>query len=193
MTYKDVAGGYKIAIFNTETRSIMLTLDYGDGIPNVLIDDEGNLGVVIGTGNSNFVYQVYDFETLVLQNESTFSLEEFLPPGPLQGAVYDSTLFYLNSLAQPSAVSFGPAYFDFENNTDFVIDILGIVQQVESETQYNITLTAMRFSKEAKVFLIGYANANLSSGIEGGVLVISKKGALLERIEVPFVPTYFIK
>jgi len=193
MTYKDVAGAYKIAIFNTETRSIIGTLDYGDGIPNVFIDDEGNLGVVIGTGNSVFVYQVYDIETLLLQRELLFILDKFLPPGPLQGTVYGNTLFYTNSLAQPSPVTFGPAYFNFENNTDFVIDILSIVQEVELETQFTISLTAMRYIEEAEVFLMGYANANFSAEIVGGVLVISKTGTLLERIEVPFAPTYFIK
>lgn len=193
MTYKDAAGAYKVAIFNTETRSIMLTLDYGDGVPNVLIDDEGNIGVVIGTGNSNFVYQVYDIETLILQRETLFVLDKFLPPGPLQGAVYGNTLFYTYSLAQPSPVTLGPAYFDFENNTDFVIDILSIVQQVELETQFTIALTAMRYIAEVEVFLMGYANVNSSTEITGGVLVISKTGTILERIEVPFAPTYFIK
>lgn len=193
MTYKDAAGAFKIAIFNTETRAIMLTLDYGEGIPNVLIDDEGNIGVVIGTGNSNFVYQVYDIETLLLQRESFFVLDKYLPPGPLKGAVHGNTLFYTNSLAQPAPVTFGPAYFDLENNTDFVIDIISIVQQVEVETQFPIALTAMRYIEEAEVFLMGYANANITTEIVGGVLVINKTGTLLERIEVPFAPTYFIK
>ncbi len=193
MTYKDAAGVYKTAIFNTETRTIIRTLDHGEGIPNVLIDDEGNLGVIIGTGNSVFVYQVYDMETLILQRESLFILDKFLPPGPLQGAVYGNTLFYTNSLAQPSPVTFGPAYFNFENDTDFVIDILSIVQQVEQETQFTIALTAMQYIEEAEVFLMGYAIANFTTEINGGVLVISKTGTLLERIEVPFAPTYFIK
>ena len=193
MTYKDAAGTYKIAIFNTETRTIINTLDYGEGIPNVLIDDEGNLGVIIGTGNSVFVYHVYDIETLILQRESLFILDKFLPPGPLQGAVYGNTLFYTNFLAQPSPLTYGPAYYNFESDTDFVIDIISIVQQVELETQYTIDLTAMRYIEEAEVFLMGYANDDFATGIIGGVLVISKTGTLLERIEVPFAPTYFIK
>ncbi|NNJ87917.1 MAG: hypothetical protein HKP53_00820 [Eudoraea sp.] len=192
MTYKDAAGAFKIAIFNTESRSILATLDYGEAIPNVLIDDEGNLGILIGTGNSNFIYQVYDIETLLLQRESSFVLDKYLPPGPLKGAIYGNTLYYINSLAQPSPVTFGPAYFNFENNTDFVIDILSIVQQVELETQFSIALTDLRYIEEAEVFLLGYANANVSNEIVGGVLVISKTGTLLERIEVPFAPTYFI-
>jgi len=193
ITYKDAAGAYKIAIFNTETGAILLTLNYGEGIPNVLIDEEGNIGVIIGTSNSNFVYQVYDIETLLLQRESFFILDKYLPPGPLKGAVQGNTLFYSNSLAQPAPVLFGPAYFNFENNTDFVIDILGIVQQVELETQFTIALTTLRYIEKAEVFLFGYANANISNELVGGVLVISKAGVLLERIEVPFVPTYFIK
>ena len=193
MTYKDEAGAFKIAIFNTETRAIIATLDFGEGIPNALIDDEGNLGVVIGTGNSVFVYQVYDIETLLIQRELPFILDKFLPPGPLQGAVHGNTLYYTNSLAQPSPVFFGPAYYEFDSNTDFVIDILSIVQQVEVETQFSIALTAMRYIEEAEVYLMGYANADLTTEVVGGVLVISKTGTLLDRIEVPFAPTYFIK
>ncbi len=192
MTYRDVSGAYKIAIFNTETRTVISTLSYGEGIPTVLIDENGNIGVIVGNGNSNFMYQVFDIETLMLQRESMFVLNTFLPPGPFKGAIYGNTLFYANSLAQPSPVSSGPAYFNFEDNSDFVIDILGIVQQVELETQFTIALTAMKYIKEAEVFLIGYANANESGKVEGGVLVISKTGGLVERIEVPFVPTYFI-
>jgi hypothetical protein len=193
MTYKDAAGAYKIAIFNTESRSILATLEFGEAVPNVVIDEDGNIGVVIGTGNSNFLYHTYDIETLFLQRESFFVLDKFLPPGPLQGAVYGNTLFYTNSLAQPSPIAFGPAYFDFENNTDFVIDILSIVQAVETEMGFTIALTAMRYIEDTEVFLVGYANANISTEIVGGVLVISKTGSLLERIEVPFAPTYFVK
>lgn len=193
MTYRDAAGAYKIAIFNTETRSILATLEYGEAVPSVLIDEDGNIGIVIGTGNSNFAYQVYDIETLQLQRESFFMFNKFLPPGPLQGAVYGNTLFYSNSLAQPAPITFGPAYFNFESNTDFVIDILSIVQAAETETGFTIALTDMRYIEEAEIFLVGYANANISPEIVGGVLVISKTGTLLERIEVPFAPTYFIK
>ncbi|NNK21381.1 MAG: hypothetical protein HKP07_08730 [Flavobacteriaceae bacterium] len=193
ITYKDEAGNYKIVVYNTETRNVMITLDYGPGIPNLLIDELGNLGILVGLGNSDFVYYVLDIETLNEINEFTFSLNEFLPPGPLQGDVFDTTLFYTNYLAQPSEIPFGPAYFDFVTNENFIVDILGIVQQVELETQFTLALTALRYYNEAEVFLMGYADASSQIELRGGVLIISKSGQLLSRIELPFVPTYFVK
>jgi hypothetical protein len=193
LAFREEAGAYKVVIFNTETRSVMLTLDYGSGIPSILIDENGNIGILIGTGNSNFVYQVLDIETLDQEGESAFILDEFLPPGTLQGEVYGSTLFYTNYFAQPTSVPFGPAYFNFATNENFEIDVLGIVQEVEAETQLTVVLTAQRYYKDADVFLMGYANSGSQSEVAGGVLVISKTGQLIRRIELPFVPTYFVK
>ncbi|MBT8282243.1 MAG: hypothetical protein KJO86_00775 [Muriicola sp.] len=193
ITYRDEAGNYKVVVFNTESRNIMLTLDYGFGIPNLLIDELGNVGILVGLGNSDFIYQVFDLETLDEINEFAFSLDEFLPPGPLQGNIFDRTLYYTNSLAQPSAVPFGPAYFDFETNVNFVVDILGIVQQVETDTGFTIALTALRYYNDAEIFLMGYADASSPADLNGGVIAISKTGQLLSRIELPFVPTYFVK
>ena len=88
---------------------------------------------------------------------------------------------------------FGPAFYDFVKDENVVIDILSIVQEVEAATQFTVNLTALRYFEEEEVFLMGYANAFTPNGIKGGVLVISREGNLLERIEVPFAPTYFVK
>ena len=193
VTYKDENGRYVVAVFNTETRALLQTFDFATGIPNLLINEIGNLGIIIGTGNENFVYQIYDIETLALQNEIQFQLNEFLPAGPLQGAVFGNTLYYTNLFAQPATVPFGPAFYDFVKDENVVIDILSIVQEVEAATQFTVNLTALRYFEEEEVFLMGYANAFTPNGIKGGVLVISREGNLLERIEVPFAPTYFVK
>ena len=193
VTYRDANGAYKVAIFNTESREIILTLDFGPGIPNVLIDDLGNIGIIIGSGGSNFVYQEIDAETLDQISETTFVLDKFLPPGPHRGSIYGTTLYYTNFLAQPAPVLYGPAYFDLGTGENFELDILSIVQEVEDDTGLTIDLTALQYYEEPGIFLMGYAIAGSGVELKGGVLAISKSGLLLERIELPFVPTYFVK
>lgn len=192
-TYRDESGSYKIGIFDAENRTLMRTLDFNTGIPNVLIDDLGNIGILVGLGNSIFTYRVFDIETLDQLSETPFTLDVFLPPGPLQGSVFGSTLYYTEFLAQPSEVPFGPAFFDFGTNTGSEIDILGVVQQVEADTGSNVDLTAIRYYNDAGVFLVGYADTDFQNGLNGGVLVISNTGQLQARIPLPFVPTYFVE
>jgi hypothetical protein len=153
----------------------------------------GDIGIIVGKGNTNFTYQVYDIESLSLIIETDFTLNKFLPPGPLKGAVFNDVLYYTNFLAQPSSVPFGPAFYDFVLAENKVIDIVSIVQQVEQETQFTVDVTAMRYLESAGVFLMGYVNVNTATSVEGGILFISKEGVLLDRVEVPFAPTYIIK
>lgn len=193
LSYRGADDNYYITVFNTETRTIMQTFDLNSDIPNILIDELGNLGIISGKENNTFAYQVYDIESLILINEVYFSLNKYLAPGPLKGSIYENTLYYSNFYAQPSSVPFGPAYFDFVLDNNVVIDMISIVRQVEEETQFSIDLTAMQYIASAEVFVMGYGNIDNANTIVGGILIIAKDGTLLERIEVPFAPTYFIK
>ncbi len=193
ITYRAGNGDYKVAIFNTESSEVMETLEFGTAIPNVLIDDAGKIGILIGSGNSEFIYRNLDFETLIQTSERTLTLNEFFPAGPFQGSFYGNTLYYVNSFAQPSAIPFGPAYYDFDQAENYEVDIMGVVQQVENELGTDIDLTSLRFYQEEGLFLIGYVLAGSQTSLEGGVLAVSKTGALLERQSLDFVPTYFIQ
>jgi hypothetical protein len=193
LSYRGVDDNFHVTIFNTETRSIIQTFDFNSDIPNILIDELGNLGIISGKANNSFAYQVYDIESLILINEVNFNLNKYLNPGPLKGAIYENTLYYSNSYAQPSIVPFGPAYFDFVLDKNIIIDMISIVRQVEEETQFSIDLTAMQYIASDEVFVMGYGNIDNANMITGGILIIAKDGTLLERIEVPFAPTYFIK
>jgi len=193
VSYQDEVGKYQVGIFNTETKAILQTFDFGNDVPSILIDDMGDIGIIIGKGNNNFTYQVYDLETLSPIIETDFTFNKYLAPGPLQGAIFGDVLYYTNFLAQPSAVPFGPAYYDFVLNENRVIDIVSIVQQVEQATQFTVDVTAMRYLEKAGVFLMGYVNVNTANSVEGGILIISKEGVLIDRVEVPFAPTYIIK
>ncbi len=193
LSYRGTDDNYHVIVFNTETRSIIQTFDLNSDIPNILIDELGNLGIISGKANNSFGYQVYDIESLILINEVNFNLNKFLTPGPLKGSIYENTLYYSNFYAQPSAVPFGPAYFDFVLDKNVVIDMISIVRQVEEETQFSIDLTAMHYIASDEVFVMGYGYIDNANTIVGGILIIAKDGTLLERIEVPFAPTYFIK
>ncbi|NNE03331.1 MAG: hypothetical protein HKN52_09210 [Eudoraea sp.] len=193
VSYQDAVGNYQVGIFNTATGAFLQTFDFGSDVPSILIDDMGDIGIIVGKGNTNFTYQVYDIETLNPIIETDFTLNKYLPPGPLKGAVINDILYYTNFLAQTSSVPFGPAYYDFVLDENNVIDIVSIVQQVELETQFTVDVTAMRYLESAGVFLMGYVNVNTAVSVEGGILIISKEGVLLDRVEVPFAPTYIIK
>lgn len=193
ITYRAGNGAYKLAIFNTETREVIQALDFGTGIPNVLIDGEGNIGILLGLGNAQFIYRTLDFETLEQISESNLTLNEFFPAGPLQGSVYGTTLYYTNFLVQPSVVPFGPAHFDLAKSENVEIDIIRIIQEVEAEMEINIDLTTLRYFDYGEVFLVGYARVSADTSREGGVLGISKTGQLQDRIVLPFVPTYFLR
>lgn len=193
LSYLDGVGNYQVGIFNTETGAIIQSMFFGSNIPSILIDEMGDLGVIVGKGNNNFTYEVYDIETLNPIMETDFTLNRYLPPGPLQGAIFGDVLYYTNFLAQPSAVPYGPAYYDFVLDENNVIDIVSIVQQLEQTTQFTVDVTAMRYLETADVFIIGYVNVNTANSVEGGVLIISKEGTIIDRVEVPFAPTYIIK
>jgi hypothetical protein len=193
VTYKAGGGAYKIAILNTESGEVLQTLDLGAGIPNVLIDDTGDIGILLGLGNSEFVYRTLAFETLEETTSRTFSLNEFFPAGPFQGSVFGTTLYYVNSYAQPAAVPFGPAYVDIVKGQNFNVDIVGIVQEVEAELGLDIDLTSLRYYEETGVFLLGYAQLNSQFQQEGGVVALSKTGNFIDRLPLPFVPTYFLR
>ena len=40
---------------------------------------------------------------------------------------------------------------------------------------------------------MGYAESTLEESWDGGVMVIAENGELIDIIELPFVPTYFVK
>jgi hypothetical protein len=67
-----------------------------------------------------------------------------------------------------------------------------IVREVQIDLGATIILTAFGYQESGKAFLVGYTMEN-STLFEGGVLVISEQGRLLDNITVPFVPVYFIQ
>lgn len=190
--YLDDQANYKAAILDTDASVLLKTLDFGSATPSIIIDNTGDIAIFTGIDRSEYGYTVYDFDTLEIISESLFSLNRFFSPGPLQADLIDGILYYPHFYAQPSVVPYGPAIYDFENQENTILDMFTIVQEVQNELQAPIILTSFGYQEDGHTFLVGYTKEN-STLFEGGILVISEQGQLLENIPVPFVPLYFIR
>ncbi len=192
LTYLDLSNNYKIAIIDTESFSITRLLNFGAFLPNIFINDEDDVVVLKSIQGENYSYTVYDANSLEPGVEFSFALTRYFDPGFLNGRFIEDKLYYYVFYAQPADFRFGPAYFDLNSNEETLIDFISIALQVENELGKNIQLTSQGIDEENGTFLIGYANLNNSTSLDGGVIAVSFEGELLENIELPFVPTYFL-
>lgn len=193
ISYKSAAGNYHVAIINTDTNSVLSNLSFGDSRASLLIDEKGDLVVIKSKTGFDNSYIVYDLETLEIVDENTFVLNRFFAPGPLAAEFSVDKLFYTNFFAQPSEVNFAPAVFDFVSGENSVVDIFEIVRKIETELGESIVLISRSFDMQSNTFFIGYQKRTLDNSFAGGILIINPKGELLEHIQVPFVPTYFVE
>ncbi len=193
VTYRDVGGQYHTEVFEDGDTSIRQSLEFGGGTPSFFIEEAGDLTMITSTGGNQYLKVLYDFQTLEPFSETPFSVNRFFPPGPLDATLADERLYYLNFYAQPSPVPFGPAIYDFIRAENQIIDMIGIVQELEEASGESITLTAYDYRAEGRAFLLGYTS-DFSNGLfQGGVLVISESGELLQNLETPFIPISFVK
>lgn len=193
LLYLDQQNSYKVAVINTDSNGLIGTLDFGSVTPSIFIDQNGDMAVILGAGSSDYQYELIDLETLNTIQDKRFSLNNFFSPGPLEAYFADEKLFYLNLYVQPSPITFGPAVYDFITESNSVIDMIAIVQELEQDSQAKIELSAFYYDIDSRVFLMGYAKLDDAENLEGGVLVISPEGKRLETIPLTFAPTYFVK
>ncbi|MEX0288584.1 MAG: hypothetical protein AB3N14_05695, partial [Flavobacteriaceae bacterium] len=99
---------------------------------------------------------------------------------------------YINTYIQPAPIVAGPAIYDFMKSENSIIDMIAIANNVEQELGTPIVLSAIDYKKEGDVFLVGYGKP-VGSSLEGGVLVISSVGVLIDHIILPFAPTYIVQ
>jgi hypothetical protein len=190
--YLDNNDRYHLVVFNTEEASIVRSFDFGDQIPAFLIDDFGNFVLLIGR-DGIFSKEIYSIQNMDLLMSDTFQLSEFFEPGPLEAYLMQNKLYYQSALVQPAPVPSTPAILDFDTGLRHTVDILSIREIVMQEIGGDIIPTAFGYRTENSVFLMGYAKATNNISFEGGVLAISESGGLIQALELPFVPTYFIK
>jgi len=193
VTYLTSKGDYRTVLVDDATSGILRTWDFGPHVPSFFIDEAGDIALITGLDGNNYQYTIYDFDTLEKLSETPFSVDRFFAPGPLQAEYIGDKLYYLNYYAQPSPIPYGPAIYDFILGENRILDIIGIVHDLQLEKGGAITLTAHRYSPQGKAFLFGYASDFNNGRFEGGILVISEDGTLIKNIETSFVPIYFLE
>lgn len=193
VTFRSATGAYRTLTYDASDLSLLASWDFGTAIPSVFIGESGDVVVITGAGGNSYLQTLYNFDTLEKLEETPFEVNRFFPPGPLEAQLIANRLYYLNFYAQPSLVPFGPAIYDFILKENLIIDTVGIVQELEQESGDVITLTAYGYLAEGKTFLLGYTRDFNSGLFQGGVLVISETGEVIENIQTPFIPIYFVK
>jgi len=193
VTYLNDEAEYHIAVIEPTTNSILTNMNLGGFSPSILIDDQGNFVIVESKDGGGNSYSRYDIETLESIDGGSFELSRSFVPGYLNSEFIDNKLYFQNLYAQPSTLVFGPAIYDFETNTETIIDLVGIVAHFQEENKTSIVPISQGYDPTSGSFLIGYGNIDNINELAGGVLAISEKGNLIGHVELPFVPTYFVK
>lgn len=192
LTYLDASNNYNISVIDVATNSIQKKLEFGKRIPNVLLNDFGDIVILKSEQGENYSYVIYDSVTLESNTEVDFALRRYFDPGVLSARLIENKLLYYSLYVQPASIKFGPAFFDFETNTETLLDIERLVFDFEVEKGQSIQLISQGYNEANEAFLVGYANLNDNAVIDGGVLIISYEGKLIENVALPFAPTYFL-
>ncbi|NAS10870.1 hypothetical protein [Poritiphilus flavus] len=190
LTYLDSSAEFNVAIVDTQQEEVQLFLNYGEAIPCVFTDDQGNIVVLADMGDGQFDYFTYDAQSLELIETRSFSLNEFFGPGSVPVKLIDDKLFFRDQYVQPSPVVFGPGIYDFANGAESGIDMITISQQVSSGLGTIVNITDFDFQNG--FFLVSYSNLSPIGDPEGGVLIISEDSVVMEHIRLDFSPTLLV-
>ncbi|MET1258412.1 hypothetical protein ABV409_03680 [Flagellimonas sp. DF-77] len=193
ITYRTAGGQFKVATYDIATKNLIGTLDFADFSPSLFIDDSQNLAVIKSNVGTEAQLELYDFDSLELLDSRPLGFTQFFDPGELDAELIDGKLYYSAAYAQPSPVTFGPAIFDTETGTNDLLGFIDSYSSVQTNLQTNLTLTAQGYSAAQNLFFIGFVDSNSATFDAGGVMVIAADGTLLDTIEVPFAPIYFVK
>lgn len=193
LPFRDSIENYQVAIVDTDNAALLQTLDFGGAATSVFINAMDELVVLSSLDQANYQYTFYDLQTLFPNNQGNFVLSKFFAPGPLQASISNDKLYYTNFFPQPYPLTSGPAVFDLATGEDQVIDILSIVEEIETEIGEPIVLTDIHFFEEEGLFAVGYAEAGDLETWDGGIIFLRTNGEIVYRRELPFVPTYIVR
>jgi hypothetical protein len=192
LTYRDNADNYKVAIVDTATNTILTRLEFGTLVPNIFINEVGDVVILKSNRGEDYSYAIYNANSFETTGEVDFSLTRYFDPGILMARLIEQKLFYYSLYIQPAAVRFGPATFDLNTNVETLVDMERIVNEVENQNGKRMRLISQGIDEQSGVYLVGYANLNDSNTYDGGMLIVSFEGDLIKNIALSFVPTYFL-
>ncbi|NNF19493.1 MAG: hypothetical protein HKN61_06915 [Flavobacteriaceae bacterium] len=186
-------GNYKLSIINTDEEIVQQQLDLGSGVASVIIEESGNLAIISRSIDNDYKLAVYDLKTVQLLETMRFNVNRFFEPGPVNAILQAGRLYYTHYYAQPAAVPFGPAIYDFTGGGNTIFDMPAIEKSVSEELSQKIRLTFVKFLPVSKLFAVGYFEDRQETEVRGGILLITEEGELTEKITFPFAPSFIME
>lgn len=193
--YMDSSSNHKLAVVDTNLNTLIKTFDFGQFAPSIFISKDNNIGIISGNNSSDYSFTLYDISSLEPIQEESLIINRFFSPGAIQtqAEFANNGLYYLNFYFQPSPISFGPAYYDFVQKENTIIDMVSIAQEVQDEIGIPLEISAFDYEEESDTFLVGYTTFESPDILKGGILIISREGELLLHEALNFAPDYFIR
>lgn len=193
ISYRTGSGNHKIVAYDTDAAAIHKTFNFGRVKPSVLITDKGNLAVFTQNENENTFLELFDGANLKSLTKMELEFDQPFATGPINGALVGDNLYYQYTYPQPYEISKGPAIFNSTTGSNRVLDILGIIHNLEEAIGMEVQPIHGQYLKAIDLFAISYSLPNGTESEIGGFILISTDGNLLVQRNLNFVPTYFVE
>ena len=193
ITYKTNTLDYSIAVYDTDNSTLEQTISYGTDAPSILINDDGDLAVFKFSTDFSTSIDILDFDTLEKVQEFSPTLMQQFNPGPINAKLIDDKFYYEFEYSQPFSIERGPAVYDLTTGTNTIIDLLGLMNEVEMANDASIYIFSQQYNAKEKVFLVSYVEFTNDNRLRGGAMVISNEGKLVDAVPLNFLPVYFIE
>ncbi|MDC6366380.1 MULTISPECIES: hypothetical protein [Flavobacteriaceae] len=190
MAFRDNLGNYKFTFYDAITMVKGPVLNFSKVPISFFITDSGNIAVVKNELNGDL--EIYNPGDLSFREQTTLDISLGFTAGAVNDAELVGNNLYFNFFyPQPSRFTKGPAVYNLDTKETTFLDLASLVTQAEAEIGKAINLTVQVYDASQDIFLIGYGT--FDNPIEGGVIVASIDGELLQQISLPFFPTFFVK
>ena len=190
MAFRDNLGDYKLTCYDPRTMSKGPILNFGSVPISFFNTESGNIAVIKNEFKGDL--EIYNPEDLSFRESFAMDISFGFAPGMIDDAILSGNELYFNMIyPQPSRFVKGPAVYNLATKEAIVLDMSGLVGQVEAQIGKAINFTTQVYDPFYDVFLMGYGT--FGEDVEGGVIIASVEGELLKQTTLPFFPTYFLK